>query len=160
MVAKKIKNLKWIGPFLLLSILSGCLHTLNINGKRCFLISYENVEIKVRAKSDMRFFYALTIKSRKGSIEIHPNKLRLTSIPLADTIRVDGVYYKNKAKTQSFMLSQGETVECKFSVYPNMQTRFMMNEIYLLPGDFITHQGVSLINDTIKMRVFPLDASF
>ncbi len=149
MVAKK--KLKWVGAFLLISIFSGCFHTLKINDKRCSLLSRENVEIEVTAKYDMRFFYVLIIESKRGSIEVHPKELRLISIPTADTIRINGFYFEKKAMKQSFILNQGETVECKFTLLPDIQKGVIIDEIQILPCDFITHQGIPLINDTISI---------
>lgn len=154
MVEKNNKSIKWIILLSIMSIfLSSCVSSLIIEEKEQFFLSHKNVEIKITGMYDMRFFYILTIKSIKGNIEVHPKELKLTSIPIADTIRVNGLYYQKKVMTQSFILNQGEVFEYKFNISPDTQKGFIIDEIHILPCDFITYQGIPLINSAIKIKV-------
>lgn len=156
MVVRNIKKIKWIILFSLLCTFSGCWRTLKINGKKQLFLPHETVKIKVTAKFNMRLFYIIEIQSTKGDIEVHPKELKLTPIPLADTIIVSGAYYKKKAMRQPFVLKQGETFRYNFDVYPLLDTldRYLIpNQIHILPGNFITYKGIPLIIDTIKIEV-------
>lgn len=158
MVIKIIQFVKYSLLFILTGLLTGCVQTLKINGKKHFYLSEETAEVRFTGEYDKRSHYFIKIKSEKGDIEVDPNGLKLIYIPSVVDSESGRIYfiYKKRELKEIFHVKQGETFVCRLSAYRNsqaFQSGIVINEIHVLPGDFITHNGKSLIMDTIKIKV-------
>lgn len=158
MVIKIIQFVKYSPVFILMGLLTGCFHTLKINGKKHFYLSEETAVVKFTGEYDMRSNYFIKIKSEKGDIEVDPNGLKLIYIPPIVDSKLERIHftYKKRELKEIFHVKQGETFVCRLSAYRDsqaFQSGIVINEIHILPGDFITHNGKSLIADTIKIKV-------
>lgn len=144
--------------FTILVLLSGCYQTLKINGEKRYTISQETVETEITAKAYRGTRYSITFKSKKGDIEVNPHGLRFIYLP--PKIENEKVYfiYKKKHLDGVFHVKEGEHFECKILTSPyielfNLDYSIGIDEIDILPGDFISHNSKSLLTDTIKISV-------
>lgn len=136
-------------------LISGCTTALKINGKKHLYLSEEASEIKLTADYDMRFHYRIRVKCNVDEIKVNPKGLKLTYLPeINDAIR-DKVHfnYKKGSVNEELLLKKGETFGCILSPFYDSIMVQPITEIHILPSNFITHNGVSLIMDTIKIKV-------
>lgn len=153
-----IKTKRIFHFFLLLmsvGFITGCGHTLKVNGDKRHYLQQETAKVKLTAKLIQGSNYLIKIKSEGDNVIINPNEFRMNCIPDFFTSQKPFFSYKKKFTKEVFCLNRGDSFKCIFKILPYINTAdsmFLLNKLHILPGNFIMHNDKPLIIDTLKIR--------
>ena len=127
-----------------------CSFTLLLNGERRLYLSDENVKVRLTATSMNMWRHSVRVETILGNVRVNTDELRLV-FPIDNRISFFPDEEWSKMVRGVFEVKQDSAFifRLRGSFVPLSEGRY--GGILILPSDFITYNGKSLITDTIEI---------